>query len=159
MSTHEFWRNTNIQTRKESCDKARQHIKSRDITLLTKVCIVKIVIFPVIMYWYESWTRKKAECRRTDAFKLWCWKRLLRTPWTARRSNWSILKEFNHEYSLEEHMLKLQYFGHLMQRAAAAKSLRRVQLCAKSWLTGKDLDAGKDGRQMEKRVAENEMVK
>ena len=124
MSTHEFWRNTNIQTRKESCDKARQHIKSRDITLLTKVCIVKIVIFPVIMYWYESWTRKKAECRRTDAFELWCWKRLLRTPWTARRSNWSILKEFNHEYSLEEHMLKLQYFGHLMQRAAAAKSLQ-----------------------------------
>ena len=91
-------------------------LKSRDITLPTKVCLVKAMVFPVIMYRYESWTIKKAECRRTDAFKLWYWRRLLRVPWTARRSNQSILKEINLEYSLEGLMLKLkcQYFGHLM---------------------------------------------
>ena len=75
------------------------------------------MVFPVVMYGYESWTIKKAECQRIDAFELWCWRRLLRVPWTARRSNWSILKEISPEYSLEGLMLKLQYFGHLMQRA------------------------------------------
>ena len=90
--------------------------KSRDVTLLTKVCIVKAVVFPVIMYECKSWTIKKAECRGTDAFELWCWRRLLRVPWTARRSNQSILKEISPEYLLEGLMLKpkLQYFGHLM---------------------------------------------
>ena len=92
--------------------------KSRDITLTTKVCLVKAMVFPVIMYGCESWTLKKAECQRIDAFELWCWRRLLRVPWTARRSNQSILKEISPEYSLEGLMLKLkfQYFGHLMRR-------------------------------------------
>ena len=91
-------------------------LKSRDITLLTKVHIVKAMVFPVDMYECECWTTKKAECRRIDAFELWCWRRPLRVPWTARRLNQSILKEISPEYSLEELMLKLQYFGHLMQR-------------------------------------------
>ena len=92
--------------------------KSRDITLPTKVHLVKAMVFPVFMYGCESWTVKKAECRRIDAFKLWCWKRLLRVPWTARRSNQSILKEISHGCSLEGMMLKLklQYFGHLIRR-------------------------------------------
>ena len=91
-------------------------LKSRDITLMTKVHIVKAVVFPVIMYGCESWTIKKAEHQRIDAFELWCWRRLLRVPWTARRSNQPILKEVNPEYSLEGLMLKLklQYFGHQM---------------------------------------------
>ena len=91
-------------------------IKSRDITLPTKVRLVKAMVFPVVMYGYESWTIKKAECRRIDAFELWCWRRLLRVPWTARRSNQSILREISPEYSLEGLMLKLklQYFGHLI---------------------------------------------
>ena len=91
-------------------------LKSRDITLPTKVHIVKVVVFPVIMYGCESWTIKKAERRRSDAFELWCWRRLLRVPWTAGRSNQSILKEISPEYSLEGLMLKLkvQYFGQLM---------------------------------------------
>ena len=90
--------------------------KSRDITLSAKVHLVKAMVFPVVTYGCESWTIKKAECRRIDAFKLWCWIRLLRVPWAARRSNQSILKEINPEYSLEGVMLKLklQYFGHLM---------------------------------------------
>ena len=90
--------------------------KSRDITLPTKVCLVKATVFPLVMYGCESWTVKKAEHRRTDAFELWCWRRLLRVPWTARRSNQSILKEINPGCSLEGMMLKLkpQYFGHLM---------------------------------------------
>ena len=94
-------------------------LKSRDITLLTKVHIVKAMVFPVVKYGCESWSVKKAERRRIDAFELWCWRRLLRVPWTARRSNQSILKEISPEYSLEELMLKLklQYFGHLMGRA------------------------------------------
>ena len=94
-------------------------LKSRDITLLTKVCIVKAMVFPVVMYLRESWTIKKAEHRRIDTFEQWCWRRLLRVPWTARRSNQSILKEINPEYSLEEMMLKLmlQYFDYLMWRA------------------------------------------
>ena len=89
-------------------------LKSIDITLLTKVCIVKAMIFSVVMFGCESWTIKKAECQRIDAFKLWCWRRLLKVPWTSRRSNQSILREINTEYSLEGLMLKLQYFGHLM---------------------------------------------
>ena len=86
--------------------------------MLTKICIVKAMVFPVVMYGYESWTRKKTEHRRIDAFELWCWRRLLRVPWTARRSNQSILKETSPGISLEGMMLKLklQYFGHLMQR-------------------------------------------
>ena len=92
-------------------------LKSRNITLLTKVYIVQAMVFPVVMYRCESWTTKKAECWRTDAFKLCCWKGFLRVPWTARRLNQSVLKEINPEYSLEGLMLKLQYFGHLMQRA------------------------------------------
>ena len=93
--------------------------KSRDITLPTKVCLVKAMVFPVIMYGCESWTVKEAECQRIDAFELWCWRRFLRVPWTARRSNQSILKEINPGCSLEGLMLKLklQSFGHLMRRA------------------------------------------
>ena len=104
-------------------------LKRRDITLTTKVCIVKAMVFPIVTYGCESWTIKKAEHRRIDAFELWCWRRLLRVPWTARRSNQSILKEISPEYSLEELMQKLQYFGHLMQRADSLD---------------KDPDAGKD---------------
>ena len=89
-------------------------IKSRDITLLTKILIIKAMVFPVVMYSCESWTIQKAECGRIDAFKLCCWRRLLRVTWTARRSNQSILKEISPEHSLEGLMLKLQYFGHLM---------------------------------------------
>ena len=94
-------------------------LKSRDFTLPTKVCLVKAMVFPVVMYGCESWTVKKAESWRVDAFELWCWRRLLRVPWTARRSNQSILKEISPGCSLERLMfkLKLQYFGHLMQRA------------------------------------------
>ena len=93
-------------------------LKSRDIILATKVHILKAMVFPVVIYRCESWTIKKAECRRIGAFELWCWRRLLRVPWTARRSNQSILKEISPEYSLKELMLKvkLQYFGHLMGR-------------------------------------------
>ena len=93
-------------------------LKSKDIALSTKVCLVKATVFPIDMHDYVSWTLKKAERRRIDAFELWCWRRLLRVPWTARRSNHSILKEISLDYSLEGLMLKLklQYFGHLMQR-------------------------------------------
>ena len=106
-------------------------LKSRDITWLTKVYIVKAMVFPAVMYRCESWTIKKAEHQRIDAFKLWCWRKLLRVPWTTRRSNQSILKEINPEYSLEGLMLKLklQYFW---------------PLDTKSWLTGKDSVARKD---------------
>ena len=110
-------------------------LKSRDITLPTKVRLVKAIVFPVVVYGCESWTIKKAECPRIDAFELWYWRRLLRVPWTAGRSNQSILKEISPEYSLEGLMvkLKLQYFGHLMG------------------LIGKDLDAEKDWRRDEDR--------
>ena len=103
----------------ESYNKPRQHIKSRQITLLTKVHLIKAMVFPVVTYECESWTIKKAEHWRIDAFELWCRRRLLRVPWTVRRSNQSILKEINSEFSLEPLMLKLklQYFGHLMQIA------------------------------------------
>ena len=106
---------------KKSYDQPRQHIKKlfNNITLPKKVHLVKAMVFPLVMYGCESWTVKKAEHRRTDAFELWCWRRLLRVPWTARRSNQSILKEISPGCSLEGLMLKLklQYFGHLMQRA------------------------------------------
>ena len=104
--------------------------KSRDIILPTKVRLVKAMIFPVVMYGCESWTIKKAEHRRIDAFELWCWRRLLRVPWTARRSNQSTLKEISPEYSLEGLMLKLQYFCHLMRRADSlekALTLGRIE--------------------------------
>ena len=120
-------------------------LKSRDINLLTKVCIIKAMVFPVVRYGCESWTIKKAERRIIDAFGLWCWRRLLRVPWTARRSNQSILKEISSEYSLEGLMLKLklQYFGHLMQRTDSLE---------------KTLMLGKIGRQEEKGMTEDEMV-
>ena len=103
-------------------------LKSRDITLPTKVCLVKAMVFPVVRYGCESWTIKKAERRRIDAFELWCWRRLLRVPWTARRSNQSILREISPEYSLEGLMLKLklQYFGHLMQRTDSLERTLRL---------------------------------
>ena len=107
-------------------------LKSRDITLPTKVYLVKAMVFPVVMYGCESWTVKKAECQKFDASELWCWRRLLRVPWTARRSNQSILKEISPGCSLERLMLKLklQYFGHLMQRADALEKtlmLRKIE--------------------------------
>ena len=116
-------------------------LKSRDVTLPTKVHLVKAMVFPVVMYGCESWTIKKIECRRIDAFELWCWRRLLRIPWIARRSNQSILKEISPEYSLEGLMLKLklQYYAHLMRRTNS-------------------LDAGKDWRWEEKGMTEGEMV-
>ena len=118
-------------------------LKSRDTTLPTNVCLVKAMVFPVGMYGCESWTVKKAECWRIDAFELWCWRRLLRVPWTARISNQSILKEISPGCSLEGLMLKLklQYIGHLMWRT----------------LIGKAPDAGKDWRQEEKETTEDEM--
>ena len=96
-------------------------LKSRDITLPKKVYLIRAMVFPVVMYGCESWTIKKVECRKIDAFELWCWRRLLRVPWTARRSNQSIVKEIRPEYSLERLMLKLklQYFGHLMRRTGS----------------------------------------
>ena len=99
-------------------------LKSRDITLLTNVHLVKALVFPVVMYGCESWTTMKAEPRRIDAFELWCWRRLLRVPWTKKRSSQSILKEISPEYSLEGLMLKLefQYFGHLMGRIESLKN-------------------------------------
>ena len=104
---------------KKSYDQPRQHIKKQRHYFANKVHLVKAMVFPVVMYGCESWTIKKAECQRIDAFQLWCWRRLLRVPWTARRSNQSILKEISLECSLEKLMLKLklQYFGHLMGRA------------------------------------------
>ena len=116
-------------------------LKSRDITLLTKVRLVKAMVFPVVMYGCESWTIKKAEHWRIDTFELWCWKRLLRVPWTARRSNQSILKEISPEYSLEGLMLKLE-----------APILWPPDV--KNWLIGKDPDAGKDWWQEEKGTTE-----
>ena len=116
-------------------------LKSRDITLPTKIHIVKVMVFPLVMYGCDSWAIKKVKTWRIDAFELWCWRRLLRVPWTARRSSKSILREINPEYSLEGLMLKLklQYFGHLMQ-------------------TLKKFDAGKDWRQKEKRGSEEKTV-
>ena len=115
---------------KKSYDQLRQHIKSRDVILSIKFRLVKAMVCPVVMYGCESWTVKKAERRRTDAFELWCWRRLLRVPWTAKRSNQSILKEISPGCSLEGLMLKLklQYFAHLMQRA---DSLEKTQTLGK----------------------------
>ena len=105
-------------------------LKSRDITLSTKVRLVKAIVFPLVMYGCESWTMKKAECWRIDAFELWCWERLLRVPWTARRSNQSILKEISPGFSLEGLMLKLklQYFGHLIRRADSFEKMPSLVL-------------------------------
>ena len=116
-------------------------LKSRDITLPTKVHLVKAMVFPVVMYGCECWTIKKAEHQRINAFELWCWIRLLRVPWTARRSNQSILKEISPDYSLEGLMLKLklQYFGHLMQRA---DSLEKTLMLGKTEGRGKGDDRG-----------------
>ena len=113
-------------------------LKSRDITLLTEVHLLKAMVFPVVMYGCESWTIKKAEGQRIDAFELWCWRRLLRVPWTAGRSNQSILKEISPEYSLEGLMLKLklQYFGHLMRRT---NSLEKTW-CWEGWRAGGEGD-------------------
>ena len=110
------WGRTESDTTEVTAAAADSILKSRDITLPTKVCLVKAMVFPVVMCGCESWTIKKAECRRIDAFELWCWRRLLRVPWTTRRSNQSILKEISPGCSLEGLMLKLklQYFGHLM---------------------------------------------
>ena len=123
---------------KKSYDKPRQLIKSRDITLSTKVHLVKVMVFPVVMYGCESRTVKKAEHQRIDTFELWCWRRLLRVPWTARKSNQSILKEINPGISLEGLMLKLklQYFGHLM---------RRVDSLEKTLMLIERLKAGGEG--------------
>ena len=118
-------------------------LKSGDITLSTKVHLVKAMVFPVDMYECESWTIKKAEHLKIDAFELWCWRRLLRVPWTARISNQPILKDISPEYSLEGLMLKLQYFGHLIWRTDSSE---------------KNPDAGKDRRQKEKGTTEDEMV-
>ena len=103
---------------KKSYDQPRQHVKKQRDTLLSKFCLVKAMVFPVVMYGCESWTIKKADCRGIDAFELWCWRRLFRVPWTSERSDQSVLKEISPEYSLEELMLKLkpQCFGHLMWR-------------------------------------------
>ena len=118
-------------------------LKSKDIILPTMVCLVKTMGFLAVMYRCEIWIIKKAEHWRTDAFELWCWRRFLRVPWTARRSNQSILKKINPEYSLEGLILKFQYFGHLMQRA---DSLEKTLMLWKDW------------RQKQKVVAEDEMV-
>ena len=110
---------------KKSYDQPRQHIKKQSNYFATKICLVKAMVFPVVMYGCESWTIKKAKCWRFDAFELWCWRRLLRVPWTERKSNQSILKEISLEYSLEGLMLKLklQNFGHLIQRTDSEKTL------------------------------------
>ena len=127
--SHEIKRHL-LQGRK-SMTNLHSMLKSRDITLPTKVCLVKAMVFPVVMYGCEIWTIKKAECRRIDAFDLWCCRRLLRVSWTARRSNQSILKEISPEYSLEGLMLKLklQYFGHLTRRA---NSLEKTLMLGKN---------------------------
>ena len=116
IKTHTPWKKT--ETNLDSI------LKSRDITLPRKICTDQTMVFPVVMYVCESWTITKVECRRIDVFELWCWRRLLRVPWTARRSNQSILKEINPEYSLARLILKLklQYFGHLIQKPNSLKS-------------------------------------
>ena len=128
---------------KESYDKPRQHIKKQRHYFANKCPYNCSYIFPVVMYGCESWTIKKAECQRIDAFELWCWRRLLQVPCIARKSNQSILKEINPEYSLERLMLRLQYFGHLMWTANSLD---------------KDLDAGKSWGHKQKRMTEDEMV-
>ena len=117
-------------------------LKSREITLPTKIHIIKTMVFPVVMYRHESWTRKRVEWWRIDTCELWCWRRVLRVPWTARKSNQSILKEINTEYSLEELMLKLQYFGYLIWRA---DSLEKTLMLVKTGAKGEGGDRGWDG--------------
>ena len=114
-----------LAPRKQSYDKPNNILKRKDIILLTMVHLVKALVFPVVMYGFKSWTLKKTEYQRTDAFEPWCWRRLVRVPWTARRPNQSILKEINPEYPLEGLMLKLNlhYFGHMMQRANSSKKI------------------------------------
>ena len=121
-------------------------LKSRDNILSTKVCLVKTIVFPVVMCGFESWTIMKVEHRRIDAFKLWCWRRLLRIPWTSRTSNQSILKEISPEYSLEGLMLKLK------------RNSNSLATNVKNWLIGKDPDAGKHWRQEEKGMTGDEMA-
>ena len=128
-------------------------LKSRDITLPTKVCRAKTMVFPIVMYGCESWTIKKADHQRTDAFKLWCWRRLLRVLWTIRRSNQSILKESSLEYSLEGLMvkLKLQYFGHLMRRADSLEKtlmLGKTEGTRRGWKRMRWLDSITDSKTM-----------
>ena len=138
--SHEFKRS--LLLGRKAMNNLESILKSRDITLPEKVHLVKALVFPVVMYGCESWTIKKAEHLSIDAFELWCWRRLLRVPWTARRSNKYILKEISSEYSMEVLMLKLQYLGHL----------------SKTWCIWKDPDAGKDWRQEEKWMTEDERV-
>ena len=120
-------------------------LKSRDITLLKKVCLVTAMVFPVLMYGWESWTMKKAECRRIDAFELWCWRRLLRVSWTARRSNQSILKEISPGCSLEGLILKLQYFGHVMQRTDSLEKSLMLGKIEGRWRRGRQRMRWLDG--------------
>ena len=129
---------------KKTCDQPKQPIKNRDITLLTKVHLVKAMVFPVVMYGRKSWTIKKAECWKVDAFELWCWRRLLSIPWTSRRSNQSILKEISPENSLKWPMLKLK------------PVLWPPDV--KNWLTGKDPGAGEDWRQEKKGTTQDKTI-
>ena len=142
FSKQEYWNGLPFPSPMTNLDSI---LKSRDITLSTKVHLVKAMVFPVVMYGCESWTIKKAECRRINAFELWCWRRLLRVPWTSRTSNQSILKEINPECSLEGLMLKLkrQYFGHLMQRTDSLKKtlmLRKIEGRRQGWQRKRWLD-------------------
>ena len=126
-------------------------LKSRDTTLLTKVCLVKAIFFPVVVYGCESCTVKKPECQRIDAFELWCWRRLLRVPWTLRRSNQSILKEINPEYSLKGLMLKVQYFGHLLRRADSSEKIlmpEKIEVRRRGWQRMRWLDGITDSMDM-----------
>ena len=122
-------------------------LKNRDITLSTKVCLVKAMVFPVVMYGCELWTLKKADCQSIDAFELWCWRRLLRVPWTARRSNQSILKEISPECSLEGLLLKLklQYFGHLMRRTDSLEKILMLGKIEGRWRRGRQRMRWLDG--------------
>ena len=140
----QLWNQKMLAPWKKIYDNPRQHIKIRDITLTTKVYLVKPMVFPVVMYGCESYTIKKAECQRIDSFELWCWRRLWRVPWTAR-SNQSVLKEISPEYSLEGLMLK-------------AETPILWPPHVKSWLIVKDLDAERDWGQEEKGMTEDEMV-
>ena len=134
------WNEKTLAPWKKSYDQPRQCIKKQRHHFADKVHLVKTMFFPIVMYGYESWTIKKAECQRIDAFELWCWRRLLRIPWTARRSNQLVLKEINPEYSLEGLMLnlKLQYFGHLMWRTDSLE---------KTLMLGRTEDRKRRGRQ------------
>ena len=139
--SHEMKRN--LLLRRKTMTNLDSILKRRDITLPTKACIVKAMVFPVVLCGCESWAIKRAECRRIDAFELWCWRRLLRVPWTERRSNQSILEEINPEYSLEGLMLKLQYFGHRMQRTDSSE---------KTLMLGKTEGGRRRGRQRMSRL-------